>query len=212
MSRSSRRLERQNLKQRYSKLREEAQLAGVIHTTPEGAVRNERSDCGQPLPALVRQGLKENWATPDAAKPHIIEALLRPFFHKDVVMDAHGNVVEIEPDPDKLLRLAKLLRDLDQTQYERDNPAAAGMAKGGVALSVQSNQEAARIVRDIVLNGHNGSVEPMRPFAESDALGYGGHEGEMEASAAPSDDQRHFGEGLEESEQSDGDQRSIPAR
>ncbi len=78
---SKRRRERQALKQKYAKVREDAQLAGVIHTTPEGAVRNEVALTGNAvLPDVVKQALRENWATPDCAKPAIVANLLEPFF------------------------------------------------------------------------------------------------------------------------------------
>src|SRR4051812_6658115 len=81
---SKARRRRQKLKRRYARLREDAQLAGIIPTTPEGAVQDERVDprtqgCQQ-LPALVRQALREGWNVPDTAEPRIVDELLQPFY------------------------------------------------------------------------------------------------------------------------------------
>ncbi len=148
---------RQELKKRYAKLREDAQLAGVIPTTTEGALREERVDprlqgCQQ-LPAIVREALKENWSTPDSAKPGIIGALLEPFFSTDIVLDKDGNQIRVPPNRQQLIELAKVLKLLDQSQWERDHPEAAGKIKGaggGTSISVQTNIAAAQIVRDMI--------------------------------------------------------------
>src|SRR4051812_15065099 len=114
---SKARRKRQKLKRVYARLREECQLADIVETTPAEAVRDERVDprtqgCQQ-LPALVRQALREGWSTPDVAKPKIVAELLIPFF-------------EDGADPMLLVRLARLLLLLDQTQFDRDHPEEAG--------------------------------------------------------------------------------------
>lgn len=125
---------KKKIKARYSKAREDAQLAGIIPTTPDGAVHQERVDparqVGAALPSLVREALRECWSTPDNAKPAIIAALLEPFFVDDVVVDENGKQVHVKPSRKLLMELAKTLRTLDQTQWERDHPAEAGKAKG----------------------------------------------------------------------------------
>src|SRR5262249_16981842 len=52
--------------ERYAKVREDAQLLGIIPTVPEGAVRNEVAPVAPdpPLPHLVRAAIKNNWETP----------------------------------------------------------------------------------------------------------------------------------------------------
>lgn len=132
---SKRRRKRQELKERYMKVREDAQLADLVPTTPEGAVRNEAAlTADVQLPELVRQGLRESWATPDCAKGAVVANLLEPFFREE------------RPEPKILNELAKTLRLLDQTQFERDHPEEAGQAKGGIAI--QNTLQAAQMVRD----------------------------------------------------------------
>jgi hypothetical protein len=192
------------MKQKYTDIRERAQLAGIIPTTPEGALKSEVVDpatqTNNPLPSVVREGLKGNWATPDAAKPAILSALLEPFFVKDVVLDAQGNRVEVAPDRALQIQCAKLLRDLDQTQFERDNPEAAGQAKGGLALSVQTNIEAARLIRESFANGLEIGEGAFSTPSESGAFGSGGLEGEVESSASFAEDKFGIVESLEDSE------------
>src|SRR5262245_52005312 len=71
---SKARRRRQKLKRKYARLREDCQLAGMIETTPEGAVRDEHAPVAPdpPLPHLIRQALRENWPTLDAAKPKVV--------------------------------------------------------------------------------------------------------------------------------------------
>lgn len=113
--------------------REHAQLEGLIPTTPEGAVRDERVDPRTQgsaiLPDLVRQALRESWATPDIAKPAIVASMLEPFFEERQEGEP--------PDRKTLIECAKVLRALDQTQHERDNPSEVG---GGVHVTVQATQ------------------------------------------------------------------------
>lgn len=143
---SKRRRQKQQLKERYAKVREDAQLADLIPTTPEGAVRNEVAITGNAqLPELVRQAIRESWSTPDAAKGAIVANLLEPFF-AERQLDAQGRPVP--PDRKELIELAKTLRLLDQTQYERDNPEAAGVAKGATNISLQNTLQATEVMRE----------------------------------------------------------------
>ena len=148
---NSRRGKRQKLKEQYSKLREEAQLAGLVHTTPEGAVRDEQvntagmvsAGCAQ-LPQVIRQALRENWATPDAAKPAIVANLLEPFFaNRELGPDGKP----LPPNRAQMIELAKVLRLLDQTQFERDHPEEAGTAKGG-NISLNNTLAATQTMRE----------------------------------------------------------------
>jgi hypothetical protein len=112
---SKARRRRQKLRRKYARLREDAQLAGVIETVPEGAVHDERVDPRAQstfipaLPALVRRALRENWRTPDCNKPVVVDSLIEPFYDPDCAAD-----------PMLLVRCFRLLVLLDQTQYERD--------------------------------------------------------------------------------------------
>lgn len=141
---SKRRKQKQLLKARYAKVREEAQLADIIPTTPEGAVRNEVV-CGNAiLPDIVRQALRENWATPDVAKPAIVANLLEPFFMEREIDPNTGK--PIPPNRAQLLECAKVLRMLDQTQHERDNPNEAG--NGNITISLQNTLQATATMRE----------------------------------------------------------------
>lgn len=130
---SKRRRKKQELKARYAKVREDAQLEGLIHTTPEGAVRNEVSTGNAQLPELVRQAIRESWATPDAAKAAIVANLLEPFFAEREIDPLTGKM--LPPNRQQMIELAKTLRLLDQTQFERDHPEEAGKAKGSISLT-----------------------------------------------------------------------------
>lgn len=136
---SKQRSGKQRVKDRYAHAREDAQLAGLIPTTPEEALKSERVDPAlqgeQQLPGLVRQALREDWSVPDAAKPRIVGALLEPFFGGDVVLDKDGNQIVVAPDRNLLKENAKVLGTLDQRQWERDHPVEAGKAKGAINVS-----------------------------------------------------------------------------
>src|SRR5262245_5377970 len=111
---------RQRCKERYAKAREDAQLLGIIPTVPEGAVRNEVAPVAPdpPLPHLVRAAIKNNWPTPDCNKPDIVDSLIAPFY-------------DPEADAAMLVKCARVLLLLDQTQYERDHPERAGKCRRG---------------------------------------------------------------------------------
>jgi hypothetical protein len=126
---SKARRRRQKLKRRYAKVREVAQLTGVIETVPENAVRDERVDPGkqgcQQLPQLVRQALREGWNVPDSAKPRIVAELLQPFAAQDGSRDY-----------ELLLVLARTLLLLDREQWKRDHLDQADGSNEGLILRV----------------------------------------------------------------------------
>jgi hypothetical protein len=165
---SKARRKRQKLKRKYARLREDCQLAGIIETTPEGAVRNEVAPVASdpPLPHLVRAAIKDGWATPDAAKAKVVGDLLAAFF---------------EPDADPMLRvwLARLLLLLDQTQWERDHPeSSSSRGRGGAGVEVnvnlQNNIQTAAVIREMIERGELGIIEEARP----PPTGAGGRAGE----------------------------------
>ena len=210
---------KKKVKARYAKAREEAQLAGVIPTTPDGAVRNERVPTAPDpvLPELVRQAIRESWATPDRAKARVVASLLEPFFNNITVVDEEGRALQIPASPKLLNELAKTLRMLDQTQYERDHPEEATKAKGGggsaaVSVTVQTNIQAAALVREMIERGELGVIEEMQPPDKPSALGGGGQQRQVEADTTSQSDQQRVGESLAHTQQSNGDQCSIPAR
>lgn len=142
-SKRSRRMQRQNLKQRFMKLREDAQLAGLIHTEPEGAVRDERSPA---QPKLVERALREGWAVPEEIKPELVQELVA------VVQD------EEAADKTKVAAFRALLA-ADQAQHDRDNPQKT--AKGGqINVSVQTNIAAVDVLRQALQkDGHISSTD-----------------------------------------------------
>ena len=118
---SSRRSQEQEIKDRYAHAREDAQLHGLIPTTPEEALTSERvlPALDPALPEIIRMALANNWSTPDSAKPAIIASLLEPFFSDDVVLDADGKQTHVKPSRKLLMELAKTLHMLDRSQWER---------------------------------------------------------------------------------------------
>ncbi len=131
-----RRKAKQKLKEKYARVREDAQLGGVIATTPEGAVRPEAVDPAsqgeQSLPSLDRGAVRNGWEVPEGVKHKVIERLAEPFFEEGrKVVAKDGTVLTLPPDRQLLKENAKVLVLADQRQYERDHPEAAGKAKGG---------------------------------------------------------------------------------
>jgi hypothetical protein len=134
---------RQKLKATYSKVREDAQLYGIIPTTPEGAVHSEvvslASQSEQSIPSIDRQAITKGWEVPEHAKQKVIQRLLEPFFQepkKEVLPD--GTVVEVPPDRHLLKENAKVLVVADQRQWERDYPKLAGQSKGASQVTQQT--------------------------------------------------------------------------
>lgn len=92
---------------------------------------------------------------PEHVKAKVIERLAEPFFEEPVVVqDREGNDVTIPPDRYLMGMNARVLVAADKEQYERDNPEAAGKAKGGVNID---NQVVVGVswqqVRDEVMDG-----------------------------------------------------------
>lgn len=112
---------RQRAKAKYAKAREKAQQLGIIETTPDGAVRDERVDPStqgeQTFPVLDRQAVRKGWAVPEERKPALVERI--------------SSVVE-DPEAKDRDRVAAFnaLQKADRDQWERDNPADAGKAAG----------------------------------------------------------------------------------
>jgi hypothetical protein len=136
---------RQKLKERYSKAREDAQLHGLISTTPEGALKDEvvpsslQEDAR--LPEVDRMAITKGWAVPEGKKQLVISRLLEPFENPvsvTRVTDAKGNEQTIESpiDPNILSKNARVLVAADQRQWERDHPEEAGKAKGKLEVNV----------------------------------------------------------------------------
>ncbi len=133
---SKRRNAKQKLKEKYSKTREEAQLAGIIVTTPEGAVRPEAVDPAsqgeQSLHAIDRAAVRNGWAVPEHMKPKVIDRLYEVFEQGPTKMVTRDGVeIEVPPDYNLMKENAKVLILADKTQFDRDHPEDAGKARGG---------------------------------------------------------------------------------
>lgn len=141
-----RRKAKQRTKEKYAKAREEAQEKGIIPTTPEGAVRDERVDPRtqdeQRFPGLDRLAIQNDgkgWSVPEHVKRKVIEVSAEVLFQapKTVVSPVSGEVVEIPPNRFEQMQAAKTLMQADKQQWERDNPEEAGKAAGASETNVQ---------------------------------------------------------------------------
>lgn len=194
---SKKRGRRQSVKERYAKAREDAQLAGIIPTTPEGAVRPEAVDPASqedaPQPALVEQAIRRGWAVPEERKPALVDELVK-------IVDSPADGMEkVKVAAFRALCLA------DQQQYERDHPEEAkrlrGAGTGGVTAGggigtvigavnvVQSNEAAAAIVRGMIERGELGLLEELPAPDITGAPGSGGQQRPLEGGTAPPGDQ-----------------------
>lgn len=207
---SSNRNRKQKLKASYAKAREDAQLAGIIPTTPEGAVRDERVDpttqSVQPLSELVARAIRQGWSVEDGMKPHLVQEMVSIVLDPD--MSAKAKVTAFNA-----------LRMADQSQWDRDHPAVNPTAKGGtgaIAISVQTNISATDLLHRMLADGKIGlgqingtpSTTPIVARSISDS----GLARQVEASAAPPDDEPEIGPGLGNAEQSDSDSVPVPTR
>jgi hypothetical protein len=101
----------QSVKDRYAHAREDAQLTGLIPTTPEEALRPERvspsSQSTQKFPGLIGMAIRHGWAVPDDRKPGYVDEL--------------GAVLEDSESPAiaKVTAFNALVKG-DQIQHERD--------------------------------------------------------------------------------------------
>lgn len=102
---------KEQTKERYQRAREDAQLEGVIPTSPEGASKPERiepsSQSIQRFPELIGLAIRRGWAVPDEKKPGLVDEMV------DVVHDMDAAAVA------KVMAF-KALAQGDQLQHERD--------------------------------------------------------------------------------------------
>ena len=125
---SSRRAEKQQVRDRLAHAQDDAQRLGVIRTLPEEALKPARVDPSsqseQPLPGLIGQAIRKGWATPDDRKPRLVDELT--------------NIVQDEEAPPVVKVMAfNALRAGDKDQWERDHPEESGKSKGGVHVNQQ---------------------------------------------------------------------------
>lgn len=204
---------KQKLKDRYAHAREDAQLAGLIPTTPEEALKDERvppsAQTEQPLPHLTSEAIRRGWAVPEERKPGLIDELIA--------------IVENHDLPEKVRVSAfNALRQADDSQHERDNPtgknarpldplgAGTTIINGNVVQNnLQANRSAADVVREMVMNGQLGCLEAVRVSAIPSTPSEQGHVREVAASSPFEGDQQQAGESLENAQQQNGDQRTF---
>jgi hypothetical protein len=123
---------RQRIKDRYAHAREDAQLAGLIPTTPEEALGDERVDPAsqgsQPLPGLIGRAVRSGWATPEPVKVAVVDEMSSLVLAEGV-------------EPHVKVAAARVLQQGDQAQWERDNPELAGKTRGGTRVEVNNNTQ-----------------------------------------------------------------------
>lgn len=112
----------QEVKERYMAAREEAQLLGLIPTTPEGAVKRviqakrevvqPSSQTDAPQVGTIMEALRNGWAVPEHRKPDLVDELL-------------AIVNDLEIPPKTRVAAFNALRMADREQWERDHPQQA---------------------------------------------------------------------------------------
>ena len=150
--RSRDRKKKQHLRAKYSAIREEAQLAGVIPTIPEGGIRNEvvdpKTQSEQVFPSLVGGAIRKGWAVPEEKKPKLVDEMI------DIVEDTEATTKE-------KVAAFNALRLADQQQYERDHPEEIAKKGGTSSVSVQANVQAVTVIREMIESGQIGHIEDI---------------------------------------------------
>ncbi len=187
---SKARSHRQKVKEKYSKAREDAQLAGIIPTTPEGAVRPEQvspaTQADTPHPELITEAIRRGWAVPEERKPLLVDELI--------------DLIYSDTQPAKVKVAAfNALRMADQSQWDRDNPLLKGVGAQlpgavnnttNVYGDVVNNKIAlAAAIREAISSGHLGIIEESGTSDQSSAPGISGQPREVEVSTPPEADQ-----------------------
>ena len=158
---SKARNDKQKLRDRYAHAREDAQLAGLIPTTPEEALKPERVDpaaqAEAPMPGLIGEAIRRGWAVPEHRKPDLVDELIK-------ILD--------DPEVPQKVKVAAFnaLRQADQAQFERDYPERAAKARGGTTINnlsnsvtVQTNQAAIAIMNRMLDDPGAGLEDPAAP-------------------------------------------------
>ena len=184
---SKARAQRQKLKDRYAHAREDAQLAGLIPTTPEEALKPERVppsvQSSQPLSELVAQAIKKGWAVEEGMKPHLVDEMVRIVL--DDNMPAKAKVAAFQA-----------LRMADESQWQRDHPEVKPTTKGtgAIAISVQTNISATDLMNRMIADGKIRLDQlTANPLIITSRASDSGQPGKVEASPAPPDDKSETG-------------------
>ncbi len=120
---------KQEVRERYAKAREDAQLTGLIPTTPEGSARNNEvvkptSQSDAPQPALIEEAIRRGWAVPEEKKPKLVDELLE-------IIESQTELSKVKVAAFRALLIA------DKDQHERDHPELS-KGKGGVSVEVNN--------------------------------------------------------------------------
>ena len=182
---SKARAKRQKTKDRYAHAREDAQLEGLIPTLPEEALKPERVDPASqgdvPQPKLIGLAIRSGWQVPEERKPDLVDELIK--------------IIDTPEISDKVKVAAfNALRQADQAQYERDHPEEVAKSKTAKSSTVnvnviQSNVEAASLIREMISRGELGVIEEMQPLDKPGTFSSSGFAGQVEASATSTGDQ-----------------------
>ena len=179
---SKKRAKKQNTKDRYAHAREDAQLEGLIPTTPEEALKPERVppsiQSNQAMPGLIAEAIRRGWTVPQGIKPALVDEMVQ---------------IILDPERSDKAKVAAFnaLRMADRSQWEQDNPVDAGKAKGAtstVAVSVQSNMLAVKVIREAFENDIGRGETALPPPVEPSPPGHSRFDGEVEVGAASTGD------------------------
>lgn len=154
------------------------------------------------MPELIVEAIRRKWNVPDEKKPALVDEMVA------TVLDPNAKT------KDKIAAF-KALYIVDRGQWEQDNPRDAGLAKGAnapVAVSVQSNVLAVKILRETLERDIGRGESDLPAPAEPSTLGHSRFDGEVETGAASTTDQRDAGGSVAYPEQSDINYSTIPAR
>lgn len=199
---SKARARKQNTKDRYAHAREDAQLEGLIPTTPEEALKPEQVDPStqdeQPiLPGMVARAIRQGWNVPESRKPDLVAELIG-------IIDNPDMPAKVKVAAFNALRLA------DQTQWERDHPEMMAKMKGQTGSTtnvygnvVQNNVAAAAMIREMVSSGELGLIEELPASPITSAPGDGRQQRQVDSSTAPESDEQRSGPSVENTQQSD---------
>lgn len=173
---------KQATKSRYARAREDAQLAGLIPTTPEGALRPEKVDPSsqdeQRFPGLDRMAIRnaEGWGITDQVKRKIVEVNAEVLYERRTYYDREGREVEAPPDRQAQVQASRVLMLADERDWERKQPEQAAKSEGGTQVNVFQVNNAGLEIEQL-----------MRAVAEQKRIGREAEE--AEAQAAPAADQ-----------------------
>ena len=161
---SKARSRRQKTKDRYAHAREDAQLEGLIPTTPEEALKSERvpacAQGSQPMSELVAQAIRKGWNVDEAKKPGLVAEMVAIVM--DTEMSAKAKVAAFNA-----LRLA------DKDQYERDHPDTVKAGGGGntiVNVNVETIESVQQRLVEVRIDGDDSYQQNGQSVPEAECI------------------------------------------